>query len=109
MNFLVDAQLPPGLCRWLIERGYEAEHVTTASLSIAEDVEIWNHALKIAAIIITKDEDFAERTHRTSTGPTIIWLRIGNATNTALIDWLEPRWPSIEELLNSNNRLIEVR
>ena len=29
----------------------------------AEDFVIWNHALGVNAIIVTKDEDFAERTH----------------------------------------------
>jgi predicted nuclease of predicted toxin-antitoxin system len=56
---------------------------------------IWNHALGIDAIIVTKDENFAERTARTAVGPVIVWLRIGNATNRALLEWLEPRWYSV--------------
>jgi predicted nuclease of predicted toxin-antitoxin system len=31
MKFLVDAQLPPGLCSWLEERGHEAVHVAALS------------------------------------------------------------------------------
>ena len=61
----------------------------------AEDFVIWNHALGVDAIIVTKDEDFAERTARTAVGPVIVWLRIGNATNRALLEWLEPRWSSV--------------
>jgi len=61
------------------------------------------------AIIVTKDEDFAERTPRTAVGPVIVWLRIGNATNRALLEWLEPRWSSVVQLLIDGNRLIEVR
>jgi predicted nuclease of predicted toxin-antitoxin system len=38
---------------------------------------IWNYALGVDAIIVTKDEDFAERTARTTVGPVIVWLRIG--------------------------------
>jgi hypothetical protein len=70
---------------------------------------IWNHALGIDAIIVTKDENFAERTARTAVGPVIVWLRIGNATNRALLEWLEPRWSSVVQLLIDDNRLIEVR
>jgi predicted nuclease of predicted toxin-antitoxin system len=29
MRFLIDAQLPPALARWLAERGHEAVHVVT--------------------------------------------------------------------------------
>lgn len=109
MIFLVDAQLPPTLCLWLAERGHAAQHVEEINLSRAEDSAIWDHAELTKAIIITKDEDFAERTARTTHGPTIIWLRIGNATNRVLIEWLDPRWQTIVELLDAKNRLIEVR
>jgi predicted nuclease of predicted toxin-antitoxin system len=109
MNFLIDEQLPPGLCHWLVEIGHAATHVNDLGLPNGEDETIWNHALSIDAIIITKDEDFAERTARTATGPVILWLRIGNSTNRVLLQWLEPRWSEITELLDAENRLIEVR
>lgn len=109
MNFLVDAQLPPALAGWLADQGHSAQHVNDIDLADAEDSVIWNHALGVNAIIVTKDEDFAERTARTAVGPVIVWLRIGNATNRALLEWLEPRWSYIVQLLIDDNRLIEVR
>ena len=109
MNFLIDAQLPPGLAGWLIEKGYTATHVNNISLTPAEDSEIWDYALESGSIILTKDEDFSERISRTMNGPTVIWLRIGNATNRNLIQWLGPRWDSVIQLLEDGNRLIEVR
>jgi len=107
--FLIDAQLPPALARWLVEQGHTADHVDDLGLLEAEDVAIWNHAVLNGAIIVTKDEDFAERTARTNAGPVIVWLRIGNATNRALMQWLTPRWSEITELLGAGNRLVEVR
>jgi uncharacterized protein with PIN domain len=59
--FLVDAQLPPALARWLTQQGHVAQHVYDLGLRNAEDLTIWNHASNRGAIIITKDEDFAER------------------------------------------------
>lgn len=109
MIFLVDAQLPLALARWLTLQGHTAQHVDDIGLREAEDVEIWNQALSMGAIIITKDEDFAERTARTTSGPVILWLRVGNATNRALMQWLIPRWAQITTLLDAGNRLIEVR
>jgi predicted nuclease of predicted toxin-antitoxin system len=85
VNFLVDAQLPPALALWLVQQGHTAAHVEDLGLRKAEDTEIWQYALRTGALIITKDEDFAERTARTTTGPIIVWLRIGNATNRALM------------------------
>jgi len=109
MNFLVDAQLPPGLARWLTDAGHSARHVNELGLAGAEDSTIWDQALGISAVIVTKDEDFAERTARTASGPAIVWLRLGNSTNRVLLEWLEPRWSSICQLLADGNRLIEVR
>jgi predicted nuclease of predicted toxin-antitoxin system len=107
--FLVDAQLPPALANWLTQQGHTAQHVDNLGLRNAEDVVIWNWALRSAAIIVTKDEDFAERTARTTSSPVIVWLRIGNSTNRALLEWLEPRWTQVTVLLDAGNRLIEVR
>jgi uncharacterized protein with PIN domain len=61
VNFLVDAQLPPELARWLADQGHSAQHVYNVGLARAEDFLIWNHALGVDGIIVTKDEDFAER------------------------------------------------
>ena len=92
MNFLIDAQLPPGLARWLKEQGFEAQHVQDLGLRQAEDEEIWMHTLKVGSVLITKDEDFAERAARNSNAPRIVWLRVGNTTNAALVEWLAPRF-----------------
>ena len=41
MNFLVDAQLPPGLAHWLAEQGHSAQHVLELGFAEAEDITIW--------------------------------------------------------------------
>ena len=113
MKFLIDAQLPPALARWVQEQGYDVQHVKILGLGDAEDHVIWTQAMTqaitIDAIIITKDEDFAARAAREATAPVIVWLRIGNATNHVLIQWLEPRWTQIVSLLNDGHQLIEAR
>ena len=109
VTFLVDAQLPPALARWLREAGHDAQHVSEVGLREAEDVPIWMYALSVQAVIVTKDEDFAERASRTINAPTIVWLRIGNATNPALLEWLRPRWSQVLMLLEEGHRLIQVR
>lgn len=108
MKFLVDAQLPPALARWLREAGHDADHVEDVGLREANDGAIWAHALQSGAFIVTKDEDFAARSAQAATGPVIVWLRVGNTTNRALRGWLEPRMPGISKLLAQNSRLLEV-
>ena len=108
MKFLVDAQLPPALARWLKETGHEAEHVEDLGLREGSDAAIWARALQSGAIIITKDEDFAARSVQSTAPPVIVWFRIGNTTNRALHAWFEPRLPGIVQLVAQGNRLVEV-
>jgi predicted nuclease of predicted toxin-antitoxin system len=109
MRFLVDAQLPPGLVFWLKDQGYDADHVDYCGLVGAKDPAIWDRAIETGAILITKDEDFSSRMVRSSVFPTVVWLRIGNATNRVLIAWLSSRWETTVELLQDGHKLVEVR
>ena len=109
MNFLVDAQLPPAFVRWLTQQGHCSSTRRGSWPAQAEDTVIWDHALRTGAIVVTKDEDFAERTARDTAGTVIVWLRVGNSTNQALLQWLAPRWSEVIELLDPGNRFIEVR
>ncbi|MGH9928510.1 MAG: DUF5615 family PIN-like protein [Pyrinomonadaceae bacterium] len=54
MTFLVDAQLPPALARWLIQQGHTAQHGNDIGLREAADTEIWNQALSTGAILVTE-------------------------------------------------------
>jgi predicted nuclease of predicted toxin-antitoxin system len=53
VRFLVDAQLPPALARWLREAGHEAQHVDELGWRDASDELIWTHALQLDAVIVT--------------------------------------------------------
>lgn len=108
MKFLVDAQLPPVLAAWLREAGHEAHHVEDFNLREADDSNIWTRALQTGAVIVTKDEDFAERVAREETTPVIVWLRVGNTTNRMLREWIAPRLAGIIQLIGQGHRLIEV-
>jgi predicted nuclease of predicted toxin-antitoxin system len=109
VRFLIDAQLPPKLSRALIDAGHLAEHVEDAGLRHATDAEIWAHALRTGAAILTKDEDFVDRTRRQSGGPIVVWLRIGNSSNSALLAWLLPVLPAVDNRIQNGDRFIEVR
>jgi predicted nuclease of predicted toxin-antitoxin system len=109
MRFLIDAQLPPALARLLESQGHIAEHVDEIGLRHAEDSHIWAYATSHQSIIITKDEDFAQRMRQAKSSPVIVWLRIGNTSRRALLEWFEPLLPQIETLISQGERLIEIR
>lgn len=107
MNFLVDAQLPPKLCEWLEEWGHRARHVSHVGMVGAPDSAIADLAEREALVLVTKDEDFLYL--RLPRRFAVVWLRIGNATNRALEQWLSPRWSAVIRALSSGEMLVEVR
>ena len=108
MKFLVDAQLPPVLAHWLRETGHEAQAVREIALRDADDSAIWQYATANACVIITKDEDFAQRVQSSANGPCVVWLRVGNSSNTALRTWFIPRVPEVVTMLTQGSRLVEI-
>ena len=108
MRFVVDAQLPPALARWIAERGHPAEHVYDLGMAAADDLAIWAYAVSVGAVIITKDEDFAERRARIGDGPAIVWIRVGNTSRRDLLVWFRFRLPAILDALSRGETLIEI-
>jgi predicted nuclease of predicted toxin-antitoxin system len=108
MRFLVDAQLPPALARWLTANGHAAEHVGDIGMQTASDAAIWDHALRENTVIITKDEDFAQRKALTLGGPVVIWVRVANTRRTALLAWFATALPVILSALEQGDTLIEL-
>lgn len=85
MRFLVDAQLPPALAHWLVGQGHVAEHVIDCQLAEGDDRTIWRAAAEKAAVIVSKDEDFAILAGHFDSGPAVVWLRIGNSSRNELL------------------------
>ena len=106
MKFLVDVQLPRGLCIGLAARGHEAVYVADVLSPSALDVEIARLAIAEDRIVLTKDSDFA--LFEMQAGLRVVWLRVGNITNRAFIRWLDPRWAEIVTMLEAGEALIEV-
>jgi len=108
VRFLIDAQLPPALARWLSARGHEATHVLDHGLLEARDVAIWAEAHRQGAFLISKDEDFVHLRITRTDGPAVIWVRIGNTTRRELLDGFTQLMPAIEAALIKGEQLIEI-
>lgn len=100
--------MPPALARWLASNGHEAEHVADRQMATASDAAIWDLAVLEKAIIVTKDEDFAQRKTLTDAGPTVIWIRLPNTRRRELLAWFEQVMPEILLALERGESLIEI-
>ena len=108
MGFLIDAQLPPGLARWLTNNGYPSKHVSDFDLDEASDDQIEAKARETNAVIWSKDRDFADRA-RQRPGLQVVWVRLGNTTNIELQQKLAPHLPAIQAALRDDESLVEIR
>ena len=107
-HFLVDAQLPPALAKWLISQGHAASHVLDLGLERADDRAIWNRAIEIGAVILTKDEDFAVRVVLEPGGPSVVWVRFGNTTRAELLTRFEHHLQGVLDALERGDTLVEI-
>lgn len=107
-RFLVDNQLPEALQRWVESKACAADHVLAIGLAQSSDLEIWLQAVRDGAVIISKDEDFAQLTLVRPEPVAVVWLRMGNCRTPALLTALERAWPDVIKQLDDGARLIEV-
>jgi predicted nuclease of predicted toxin-antitoxin system len=108
MRFLVDAQLPPDLARWLAAQGHNSAHVGDHGMQAASDNEIWAYALASSAAIVTKDEDFAKRKVLDGNGPVVVWVRLPNTRKQDLLAWFAMALPDLLLAVARGETLIEL-
>ena len=107
MKFLVDNQLPAALARWLSAKGFEATHVLDLQLNDSDDEQIWAHAAAHGMVVISKDDDFHNRaTHRGTVQ--VVWVRLGNCRNRALLVTFENQMPAVISALERGTSVIEL-
>jgi predicted nuclease of predicted toxin-antitoxin system len=109
MKFLVDAQLPPSLARFLTDRGHEAVHVFDLLSHDSPDRVIAEKAISLDAVVVTKDDDFVKRSDANGAPPQILWIRLGNCRNAALMQAIGSSLDSIVAALERGERVVEFR
>jgi predicted nuclease of predicted toxin-antitoxin system len=109
VKFLVDAQLPPALARWITSQGHAGTHVFDLGLQSADDPVIWERARSEDTVVISKDEDFVDHWLLSAEPVQLVWIRKGNCSNRALLAWLEPLWPDAVKRLEQGEKLVELR
>ncbi len=109
MNFLVDAQLPPALARWIANQGHQAVHAFDLGFHTKDDAVLWKYAVENSAVILSKDEDFVDCWVLSDRPATLVWIRKGNCSTQNLLAWFEPLWPDITKRLVQGEQLIELR
>jgi predicted nuclease of predicted toxin-antitoxin system len=104
MKFLVDAQLPRRIARWLGTAGLDAVH--TLDLPAANrtpDSTILRIAAAEKRVIVTKDADFVSSFVLTHQPEKLLLISTGNITNVQLEALLVPNIDAIAAAFNTSN------
>lgn len=109
MNFLLDANLALGLAKALKRAGHEASHVSECGLLKAKDREIWDYAVKGGMVLVSKNGDYSVMRTRAHAGPAVVWSRLGNVVDDALIAAVVRALPEIAAAIAAGEGVVEVR
>ncbi len=109
MTIWIDAQLPPALAPWLIERfRIETHAVRDFDLRQAKDRVIYQAARAADVVVMTKDADFVRLVERLGSPPQVLWVTCGNTSNARLRDVLADALPTALQLLDQGEPLVEI-
>jgi predicted nuclease of predicted toxin-antitoxin system len=60
-------------------------------------------------LVISEHEDFPDRAVLGGEAPVVIWVRVGNTTRQALLDWFDPLLDRVFTMIDAGERLVELR
>ena len=109
MKFLIDNQLPQAIATFLRGPGYQCDHVLDLGLDEADDKDLWDRASRLGEVLISKDEDFAFLALRPGDIGQLVWVRLGNCRNPALLAAFDRLHDQLLLALQSGQRIVEVR
>jgi predicted nuclease of predicted toxin-antitoxin system len=88
VKLLFDENVSPRLTDLLAAEYPESRHVRDVGLAGQPDQQIWNYARDNGLTIVSKDDDFRQRSFLNGAPPKIVWLQVGNAGTAAIADLL---------------------
>lgn len=87
--------------------GYDAAHVAEYGMANVTDGAIWSEASSRSAVLVTKDRDFSLLRAAKKQGPIVLWVRVGNVDNRALVRQFLTAMPQIVEAVARGEAVIE--
>lgn len=96
-RLLFDQNLAPSLVQRLADVYPASAHVREVGLAAADDDAIWSHAHASGFIIVTKDDDFRQRSFLRGAPPKVIWTRLGNCSTA-----------DVERALRSRHAMVQA-
>jgi len=97
MRLLLDENISARLIKSLVKDFPDSSHIDYLKMQGSTDTRIWDYAKQEHYVIVSKDNDFRQRSFLFGAPPKVIWLSVGNG-GTAII----------KALLLSNTKTIQA-
>ncbi len=102
MKLLLDENLSSKLIKFLIDDFPESSHIDYLQMQGTTDTTIWEYAKEKGFIIVSKDNDFRQRSFLFGAPPKVIWLSVGNGGTHAIKELLLSNIHKIKSFANDN-------
>ncbi len=110
MKLLFDENVSHRLVALLAGTYPGSTHVRHIGLLGASDTAIWDHAREFDFVVVSKDNDFRQRSFVHGAPPKVIWLEVGNAGTDVIAEFLrDSEVPIAAFVLNDDAALLVLR
>jgi predicted nuclease of predicted toxin-antitoxin system len=89
MKLLLDENISSKLVKFLTNEFPESSHIDFLKMQGATDTSIWEYAKTENYIIVSKDNDFRQRSFLFGSPPKVVWLSVGNGSTQIIKDLLQ--------------------
>jgi predicted nuclease of predicted toxin-antitoxin system len=108
VKLLFDENLSPRLAVLLATDFPSSEHIDHMGLHGATDQAVWDFAKANGFTIVSKDNDFRQRSFLSGHPPKVVWLSVGNAGTSRIEFLLSERREVLELFLSDSEESLYV-
>ena len=88
MKLLLDQNLSRKIIPQIEDAYPDSCHITSVLTATTSDRDIWFYAEEHGFAILTKDDDFEQRSILLGHPPKVIWIRLGNCKTSQIVSLL---------------------
>ena len=99
MKLLLDENLSPKLSALLADCYPGSSQIELLGLRGASDSAVWDYAKRNGFVLVSKDNDFRQRSFQHGAPPKVVWLSVGNASTATIYQLLRQSQAQIERFV----------
>lgn len=103
MKLLFDQNLSRFLPQRLSDVFPDSSHLSDHDLSLASDAEVWDFAKVHGFVLVSKDDDFRQRSFLEGAPPKVVCVQLGNCSTRELEQTLRDNHADISEFAASED------